>query len=126
MQIFLFAALAISLLAVVFALQNIVPVRVTFLTVQLEGSLALVLFVALVAGALISFLASVPALVRGRRGTRDLRRRIESLETDLAQARLQGGSGRQPVPPPETDPRPKPSTPPHERDRAGSPLEPNR
>jgi uncharacterized integral membrane protein len=85
MQIFLFGALAISLVAVVFALQNIVPVRVTVLTYQFEGSLALVLFVTLVSGALISFLASVPTLVKGRWETRDLRRQVAALEAQLAE-----------------------------------------
>jgi len=85
MQIFLFGALAISLVAVLFALQNIVPVTVTFLTYQFEGSLALVLFVAFVAGALVSFFASVPTLVRNRWAVRDLRRQVAALDQELAQ-----------------------------------------
>ena len=121
MQIFLFGALAISLVAVVFALQNIGPVTVTFLSYQFEGSLALVLFVALVCGALISFLASVPTLVRGRWETRDLRRQIAALEAErprpspAVEARLAQPSadpGREPPvpsrPSPDAPTEPKP------------------
>jgi len=67
MQIFLFGALTVSLIAVLFALQNIVPVTVAFLAWTFQGSLALVLFVAFVAGAFASFLASLPSMVKGRR-----------------------------------------------------------
>jgi len=124
MQIFLFGALAISLLAVVFALQNIVPVTVTFMNVQFEGSLALVLFVAFVAGALVSFLASLPTLVKGRWAGHDLRRRVTELEAELAQQqqlRTAEDRLRQALP---KSAGPDRSTPPHEGGRAGSPLEP--
>jgi uncharacterized integral membrane protein len=125
MQIFLFGALALSLLAVVFALQNIVPVTVTFMNVQFEGSLALVLFVAFVAGALVSFLASVPTLVKGRWAGHDLRRRVAELEAGLAQRQQQLHTAedrlRQALPRPAGPDR---STPPHEGGRTGAPLEP--
>ena len=52
MQVFLLIALVIALIGVMFALQNIVPVTVAFLTWTWEGSLALALFVALLGGAL--------------------------------------------------------------------------
>ncbi len=52
MQVFLLIALAIALVAVMFALQNIVPVTVAILAWTFEGSLALLLFVALIVGAL--------------------------------------------------------------------------
>jgi uncharacterized integral membrane protein len=103
MQVFMFAALAISFVAVLFALQNIVPVTVTFLGWRFEGSLALVLFVALVAGALISVLASVPTLVRGRWTTTHLRKQVATLEANLrgcreslqaAQRRHTGATGQ--------------------------------
>ena len=87
MQIFLFVALAVALVAVMFALQNIVPVSISFLTWTFEGSLALVLFVALIVGALVSFLASVPALVKGRWKVASLKKRVAALEFDLADER---------------------------------------
>ena len=88
MQVFLLIALVIALIGVMFALQNIVPVTVAFLTWTWEGSLALVLFVALLGGALVSFLASVPALVKGRWTANGLRRRIGALEAELDSQRL--------------------------------------
>jgi uncharacterized integral membrane protein len=87
MQIFLFVALSIALIAVMFALQNIVPVTVAFLAWRFEGSLALVLFFALVVGALVSLLASIPALVKGRWTATSLKKRIATLEGDLAESR---------------------------------------
>ncbi len=100
MQVFMFGALAISFVAVLFALQNIVPVTVAFLGWTFEGSLAIVLFVALVAGALISLLASVPALVRGRLTSSHLRRQVAALEANLrdCQQSLQAAQRRPPLP----------------------------
>jgi putative membrane protein len=83
MQLFMLSALAISLVAVLFALQNIVPVTVAFLGWTFEGSLALVLFVALIVGALISLLASVPTLVRQRWTATHLRKQVATLEASL-------------------------------------------
>ena len=87
MQGLVLVALAIAMVAVVFALQNIAPVTVAFLTWTFEGSLALVLFVALVAGALISFFASIPALVKGRSTAAGLRKKIAWLEAELDDSR---------------------------------------
>lgn len=89
MQVFLLIALAVALVAVMFALQNIVPVTVAFLTWTFEGSLALVLFVALIAGALVSVLASVPTLVKGRWAAASLKKRIVALEAELKNTRLE-------------------------------------
>ena len=88
MQVFLFVALGVALVAVMFALQNIVPVSVAFLTWTFEGSLALVLFVALIAGALVSVLASVPTFVKGKWAAANLKRRIAALEAELKETRL--------------------------------------
>ena len=92
MQIFLFGALAVSLIAVVFALQNFVPVTVAFLWWTFQGSLALVLFVAFVVGALASFLASLPAMVKSRRSRARHRKDMAALEASLAECerKLQG------------------------------------
>jgi putative membrane protein len=83
MQVFVFLALFIALLAVVFALQNTMMVTVAFLFWKFDGSLALVLLLALAVGALISFLASLPSLVRGGLSRRTLRKRADELESNL-------------------------------------------
>lgn len=85
MQIFLFGALTVSLIAVLFALQNIVPVTVAFLAWTFQGSLALVLFVAFVAGAFASFLASLPSMVKGRRRGSHHRKEVAALEASLGE-----------------------------------------
>ena len=89
MQIVLLLALAVALVAVLFALQNVVPVTVSFLAWTFEGSLALVLFVALVAGAVVSFLASLPTLAGRRRAESQARKRAAELEASLSACRLQ-------------------------------------
>jgi lipopolysaccharide assembly protein A len=108
MQIFLIGALAVALLAVVFAVQNTGAVTVAFIGWTFQGSLALVLFVAFVAGALASFLASVPAMVRGRMATGQHRKELAALQADLAacEQRLQERGGPRPLTP---EPRPGPA-----------------
>lgn len=85
MLIFAILALVIAVLAVILALQNTLSVTVSFLAWQFEGSLALVLLLALIAGMLISFLAYLPSLIRGNLGRRSLRKRVSELETALSE-----------------------------------------
>lgn len=84
MQIFVILALLILIFAVIFALQNPVTAIVTFLFWKFEGSLALVLLVALGAGLVISFLAYLPNLLRGNWSGRKLRKQVAELEINLA------------------------------------------
>ena len=108
MQVFLLLALAVALVAVLFALQNVVPVTVSFLTWTFEGSLALMLFVALVAGALASFLASLPTLIGKRRSAGHAKKRIAELEASLSACRLQLENAQRQLTEPPTSPLPAP------------------
>ena len=99
MQLFLFAALGVALLAVMFALQNIAPVTVAFFAWTFEGSLALLLFVALIVGALISLLASIPTLVKGRWTVATLKKRIAALEAEPRGSKPRADAARTPPPP---------------------------
>jgi lipopolysaccharide assembly protein A len=83
MQIFVFLALIIAVIAVIFAVQNTLIVTVSFLMWKFNGSLALVLLLAIAVGALISFLASSPTLVRGKWSLRSHRKRAADLENSL-------------------------------------------
>lgn len=120
MQVFLFVALGVALVAVMFALQNIVPVTVTFLTWTFEGSLALVLFAALIVGALVSVLASVPTVVKGKWAAAGLKKRIAALEAELKDTRVKleatrtrtSAAPRSPGPGPEPGAGPKRNAPP--------------
>jgi uncharacterized integral membrane protein len=100
MQVLLLVALVVALIAVVFALQNVGQVTLAFLTWTLEGSLALVLFVALIAGALVSILASVPTLVRQRLTAASLKKRVAALEAELEGCRRTLAATQTPASPP--------------------------
>lgn len=87
MQAILILALLIMIVAVVFALQNTAPVVVSFFFWKFQGSLALVLLFALLTGALVSILLSVPGFARNRWSIASMRKKIASLETSLNEAR---------------------------------------
>ncbi len=82
MQIFIILALIIAIVAVVFALQNLATVTVTFLVWHINGSLALVLLVTLMVGVLISLLASLPGLVRGKMSASGQKKKLSAIEIE--------------------------------------------
>ena len=84
MQIFLIFSLIIAFLAVLFAVQNNSIISIRFLLWETEGSLALILFIALVAGALISYLATTPNQIRQRMKISSQRKQIAELEGQLS------------------------------------------
>jgi putative membrane protein len=101
MQIFLVAALLIAIVAVIFALQNTMPVVISFLAWQTEGSLALVLLITLLFGVLISLLVSVPTVIRRSRTIASQKKRIQKLESTLEEREkkiqeLEAGAAVQP------------------------------
>ncbi len=113
MLIFVILALLILFFAVIFALQNTATAVVTFLFWKFDGSLALVMLIALGAGLLISFLAYLPNLLRGHWSGRKMRKQVAELEGNLAEhkkrldkvlLKLQGQPA--PTPPPETGAEP--------------------
>ncbi len=83
MQFFLFIALVIAALAILFAAQNNDPAIVTFLFWEFESSLALVLVLSLLAGALISFFVSLPTNLRVRWSLRNQKKKLSELEKSL-------------------------------------------
>lgn len=134
MIIFTLLALFIALLAVILALQNTLTVTVAFLFWEFNGSLALVLLLALVLGVLVSFLAYLPSLIRGNLLRRSLRKRVSELETSLTahqgrlaeteqklQALLASAAAPAPAPTPATVPSPESS--PQAPDQPASPAE---
>ena len=84
MQIFIIIALVIAAIAVIFALQNMAAVTVSLFFWQIDGSLALVLLVTLAAGVLISLLASLPGLIKGKWTISSLRKKLAVLESERA------------------------------------------
>lgn len=80
MQLTIIAAILISIIGVVFAMQNNVPVTVNFLLWRFDSSLAMVLLSALAFGAIIIALLSTPATLRRQWLITRQKRRIEDLE----------------------------------------------
>ncbi len=66
MQLIAILGIAVAIAAVAFALQNNVPVTVTFLLWRLDSSLAMVLLLALALGAIIVALVSTPRALRSQ------------------------------------------------------------
>jgi putative membrane protein len=85
MQVFIIFSLIIAVIAVIFALQNIAAVTVTFFFWSFHGSLALVLLLSVSAGVLISLLASLPGLIRGKWTVATQRKKLAALESERDQ-----------------------------------------
>ena len=64
MIFFLILGMALGAVSVVFVLQNTATITVTFLSWQIEGSLALILFLAITSGALMILLLLFPGFIR--------------------------------------------------------------
>jgi len=75
-------ALSIACLAVIFALQNSVPVVVNFLPWEFQGSLALVLLLTLALGVIVGLLVSVPSIIGRSRRISHQQKIIENLEAN--------------------------------------------
>jgi len=88
MHLMLILGIVFAIGAVVFALQNNVSVIVSVALWQFEGSLALVLLVALGLGVLIAGLLSSPTVIRGQWTVSRLRRQVAALEEMLDQQHL--------------------------------------
>lgn len=85
MQLMLILGIAFAIGAVIFALQNNGLVVVTLALWSFEGSLAIVLLLALGLGVLITALLTTPTMLRAQWTTQRLRRQIASLEREVAQ-----------------------------------------
>lgn len=84
MQLVLIIGIIFAAIAVVFALQNNTQVMVTLAMWHFEGSLALVLILALGLGALIAGLVSSPAMIGRQWAVTRLNHQIRDLEKKLA------------------------------------------
>ena len=84
MQLLLILGITFAIGAVTFALQNNVPVTVSFATWHYDSSLAVVLLAALGLGALIAGLVSTPSVIKGQWTASRLRRQVVILEDHKA------------------------------------------
>lgn len=85
MQLMLIFGIVFAIGAVTFALQNNVAVTVSVALWQFNGSLALVLLMALGLGVLITGLVSSPTVIRRQWATARLRHQVTALEKDVAE-----------------------------------------
>ncbi len=85
MIIFLILGLLVGAAAVVFALQNITTVTVMFLSWQLEGSLALIIMLAIGVGILMSFLLSLPDIIQKSFQISGLKKHNDKLKDELTE-----------------------------------------
>jgi putative membrane protein len=83
MQLGLILGIVFAIGAAMFAMQNNTPVTVTVAVWTFEGSLALVLLVAMGLGALIAGLVSSPAMIRRQWNVARLGRQVAELEHKL-------------------------------------------
>ena len=95
MQFAVIAAIVIAIVGVAFAMQNSVPVTVVFLFWRFDGSLAMILLLALALGAAIVILASTPATLRAKWALNRQRKEIESLTAANMELRARPGTGAQ-------------------------------
>jgi len=79
----LILALAIAIMAVVFALQNPTIVTVSLFGYPVEGSLALVILVAVAVGIVIGVLVMAPGRIKSSLSNARNRKKISSLESSL-------------------------------------------
>jgi len=87
MQLMVIIGIVIAIAGVAFALQNSVPVTVAFMFWSYDGSLAMIVLLALALGAVIIVLVSTPTALRTRWAANRQRKEIESLQQANASLR---------------------------------------
>lgn len=90
MIISLVIGILLGSLSVVFALQNVALVTVTFLAWQITAPLALVLLGSMLSGVIITLLVSLPSLFRDDRYVKVLLKEKKQLQDDLAAKQATG------------------------------------
>ncbi len=75
--------LLIGAIAVIFVLQNVAVITVTFLAWHITGSMAVILIITLLSGILATLLIVLPGSIRNFWGYRTLGKEIQKLEEDL-------------------------------------------
>lgn len=82
MQIFLILAVLLAIIAVIFAVQNVTVVSISFFLWSIDISLAVALLIALGAGVLITLLLSIPGKIKDSLNSAAGKKKYTSLETE--------------------------------------------
>lgn len=85
MQFFLILALLLVVLAVVFAAQNMTAITITFITWTIHTNLAVALAVAVIGGAIIAVLLSIPGNIKSGVNASGSKKKLNFLETERDQ-----------------------------------------
>jgi putative membrane protein len=93
MYLFLFLALLICIVIVLFAVQNAALVTVNFLAFHFAGSLAFILVVVFALGVLSGMLMTVPSFWRKSAALREQRKKVRQLEESAALKAVPQSSG---------------------------------
>ena len=80
MQLAIIAAIGTAIVGVAFAMQNNLPVTVNFILWRFDGSLAMVLLLAVASGAMVVALLTTPATLKSQWQLARQKRRIAELE----------------------------------------------
>ena len=80
---FFIIGLLIGAAVVLFILQNIIPVTVTFLVWQFSGTIAVLALLAVIAGVLIGLLLALPAILNKEFKNSSLKKHNKKLQDDL-------------------------------------------
>lgn len=97
MLFFLILGVALGAVSIIFILQNVEPVTVAFFSYQLTGSMALILFLALFSGIVITVLMLLPGFISDEFRVSRLKRLNKDLEDELADARRRLSEPAQPT-----------------------------
>lgn len=79
-MIFLVIGLLVGGIAVIFILQNIIPITVHFFNWEMQGSLALILILSILTGAVLSALSCLPDMINNYFEINNLKKRVKELE----------------------------------------------
>ena len=99
MIIFLILGALLGILSLFFVLQNVTPVTVTFLSMQFEGSLALMLFLAMLSGIFMTLLLLLRSLIRDEFKFSRLRKKARVLEEEHVRLRAEAVARAAPASP---------------------------
>lgn len=83
MIFFLLLGAVLGAAFIIFVLQNVTPITVTFFTYHLSGSLSIILLLSLVSGMLITVLILLPGLIRDEFRVRKLKKENNDLANEL-------------------------------------------
>ena len=126
--VYLIVALIIAILAVIFALQNTMPITISFLAWKVTDSpLSLVLLITLAIGVVIGLLVLSPSAIKNSLAASGHRKRIGLLEKELDEHKARAAELQKPgsmISPSRPIEMPKPVTPPSQPPEMSKPETP--